>query len=31
MNLPDCRNGWQLITYKNLSLGWVKVLPGRVN
>jgi len=31
INLPDCRNGWQLITYKNLSLGWVKVLPGRVN
>ena len=23
--------GWVLITYKGINLGWVKVLPGRVN
>jgi NOL1/NOP2/fmu family ribosome biogenesis protein len=23
--------GWQTVTYKGLSLGWIKVLPSRVN
>ncbi|MEI9933856.1 MAG: hypothetical protein WDM71_03195 [Ferruginibacter sp.] len=23
--------GWALINFRNLSLGWVKILPGRVN
>ncbi|MFN5544720.1 MAG: methyltransferase RsmF C-terminal domain-like protein [Bacteroidota bacterium] len=33
-SLPtSCFNGigWQTVTYKGLSLGWVKVLPNRVN
>ncbi len=25
------QKGWQLVTFKNLPLGWVKVLPNRVN
>jgi len=23
--------GWQLVTYCGLSLGWIKVLPNRIN
>ncbi len=23
--------GWALIKYKSLSLGWIKILPGRIN
>lgn len=29
--LPDAPKGWNLVGYGGLSLGWVKVLPNRVN
>lgn len=29
--LPEHPNGWALITYQNLPLGWVKVIGNRVN
>lgn len=29
--IPDLPQGWVLITYKNLSLGWIKNLGNRVN
>ncbi|HVK47030.1 MAG TPA: hypothetical protein VM488_04290 [Pseudobacter sp.] len=29
--LPDAPTGWALVKYENLPLGWVKVLPNRVN
>lgn len=29
--LPEHSNGWALVTYKNLALGWVKIIGERVN
>lgn len=29
--LPEHKNGWALVTYGNLPLGWVKVIGDRVN
>lgn len=29
--LHDYHLGWHLITYKGLGLGWVKILPNRIN
>lgn len=29
--LPDQHNGWLLATYKGLGLGWMKILPNRIN
>ncbi|MES2004192.1 MAG: RNA methyltransferase [Bacteroidota bacterium] len=29
--LPDAPKGWQLVAYEGLPLGWVKVLPNRIN
>lgn len=29
--LPDAPKGWHLVAYENLPLGWVKVLPNRLN
>lgn len=29
--LPDSPKGWQLVAFEELPLGWVKVLPNRVN
>ncbi len=29
--LPDNIRGWHLVTHRKLALGWVKILPGRVN
>lgn len=29
--LPDSPKGWQLVVFEELPLGWVKVLPNRVN
>lgn len=29
--LPDSPAGWQLVAFEGLPLGWVKVLPNRVN
>lgn len=29
--LPDAPKGWHLVTYEDLPLGWVKVLPNRLN
>jgi 16S rRNA C967 or C1407 C5-methylase (RsmB/RsmF family)/NOL1/NOP2/fmu family ribosome biogenesis protein len=29
--LPDAPRGWNLVSYGGLPLGWVKVLPNRVN
>ncbi len=29
--LPEHQNGWALITYQDLSLGWVKIIGHRVN
>ena len=31
INLPGEKTGWALPTFQNLPLGWVKILPGRVN
>ena len=31
LNLENIPKGWAVITYKGLSLGWVKVLHNRVN
>lgn len=31
IELDQLNTGWHLITYKNIPLGWVKILPGRVN
>ncbi len=31
LELPGSPIGWTLPTFKNLPLGWVKILPGRVN
>jgi 16S rRNA C967 or C1407 C5-methylase (RsmB/RsmF family)/NOL1/NOP2/fmu family ribosome biogenesis protein len=28
---PERQRGWNLITYQNFRLGWVKVLQGRIN
>ena len=28
---PESQRGWNLITYQNFRLGWVKVLQGRIN
>lgn len=28
---PGLEKGWAIVTYKNLALGWVKVLPNRMN
>lgn len=28
---PDMQNGWMLARYKGLNLGWMKVLPNRLN
>lgn len=30
-DLADKQPGWRLIRYKGLNLGWIKVLPGRIN
>lgn len=30
-HFTDVRSGWCLVRYKNVNLGWVKVLPNRVN
>ncbi|MEY2917123.1 MAG: hypothetical protein RIS73_837, partial [Bacteroidota bacterium] len=28
----DCKNkGWTVVKYQQLSLGWVKILPNRIN
>lgn len=29
--LPDAPKGWHLVAYEDLPLGWVKVLPNRLN
>lgn len=29
--IPDAPAGWALVKYENLPLGWVKILPGRLN
>lgn len=29
--LPDAPKGWNLVAYEDLPLGWVKVLPNRLN
>jgi 16S rRNA C967 or C1407 C5-methylase (RsmB/RsmF family)/NOL1/NOP2/fmu family ribosome biogenesis protein len=29
--ITDAVKGWVLVTYKQYALGWVKILPGRVN
>lgn len=31
IELPDTKPGWSLISYKGIHLGWVKILPNRVN
>jgi len=31
INLDAKTKGWTLLTYQKLPLGWVKILPGRVN
>jgi 16S rRNA C967 or C1407 C5-methylase (RsmB/RsmF family)/NOL1/NOP2/fmu family ribosome biogenesis protein len=31
MVLPDAPLGWQLVSFESLPLGWVKILPNRVN
>lgn len=31
MVLPDAPKGWQLLSFDALPLGWVKILPNRVN
>lgn len=31
IHVEGSRIGWNLVTYKELSLGWVKVLPNRTN
>lgn len=30
-DLPEHTNGWALITYQNLGLGWAKIIGNRVN
>jgi 16S rRNA C967 or C1407 C5-methylase (RsmB/RsmF family)/NOL1/NOP2/fmu family ribosome biogenesis protein len=29
--LPDAPTGWALVKYENLPLGWMKILPNRIN
>lgn len=31
IQLPEAEKGWQLVTYEEFPLGWVNVLPNRVN
>lgn len=31
LHLPDCETGFQVIAFEGLGLGWVNILPGRVN
>ena len=31
IELPDTKPGWSLISYKGIHLGWVKIVPDRVN
>lgn len=31
IQLPDAKNGWQLVCFEDFPLGWVNVLPNRVN
>lgn len=31
IELPDTKTGWNLIAYKGIHLGWVKIVPNRVN
>ncbi len=31
VNIETARKGWALICYKNLPLGWMKILPNRIN
>jgi 16S rRNA C967 or C1407 C5-methylase (RsmB/RsmF family)/NOL1/NOP2/fmu family ribosome biogenesis protein len=31
LNLPVKEKGWQLVTYQGNSLGWVNILPNRIN
>jgi 16S rRNA C967 or C1407 C5-methylase (RsmB/RsmF family)/NOL1/NOP2/fmu family ribosome biogenesis protein len=31
IELADAKTGWCLISYKKIHLGWVKILPNRVN
>ena len=30
-DLPEHTNGWALITYQNLGLGWAKIIGDRIN
>ncbi|MEM6320425.1 MAG: RNA methyltransferase [Bacteroidota bacterium] len=31
MNIQPTQRGWLLVQYKGLNLGWIKVIPGRIN
>jgi NOL1/NOP2/fmu family ribosome biogenesis protein len=31
VRIDDNRRGWALVRYEGLNLGWVKVLPNRIN
>ena len=31
LQLATAEKGWQMVTYKGYALGWVNILPGRVN
>ncbi|HMC99053.1 MAG TPA: hypothetical protein VKH37_02840, partial [Ferruginibacter sp.] len=31
IKLPETRPGWWLISFQGLALGWVKILPNRIN
>lgn len=31
LNIQNAEKGWLLVTYQGNNLGWIKVLPGRIN
>jgi NOL1/NOP2/fmu family ribosome biogenesis protein len=31
LNIPGLSKGWKLVTYEGFSLGWINVLPNRIN
>ena len=31
IKLPEAKTGWTLISFEDHPLGWVKILPNRVN